>query len=195
MNRMSGEQRRPQIAAAALKVIAEKGLSGFTTRSISQEVGLAEGTIFRHFENKEDIVRAAIDLLEDMLEEDLSVAREGDPVQRLGRFVRRRVQLITENPGVMRILFSDELARAGAAEDVVRIQRLKQRARSFIRECIQDAAAAGSLRLGLSSGLLPLIVQGAVMAVLFGANKDDSGSPPVSAESLWQTLEELIFSQ
>ncbi len=194
MARMSGEQRRPQIAAAALKIIAEHGLGGFTTRSLSREVGLAEGTIFRHFESKKDIVRAAIDHLEQMLDEDLAAAGEGDPVQRLGRFFRRRVELIGKNPGMVRILFSDELARASAAGDADRIQRLKQRAREFISARINEADLAGTLRQGLSPDVVPIIVHGAAMAVLFGAGADrPTGS--VSAKALWETLEALIFRQ
>lgn len=193
MAKMSGEQRRPQIAAAALKIIAEKGPGGFTTKSLSREVGLAEGTIFRHFESKEDIVRAAIDQLEQMLNEDLADAGRGDPVSRLGRFFRRRIELIGENPGVVRILFSDELARTGSAADADRILLLKQRSRDFIGGCIEEAASAGSLRSRLPTDMISLIVQGAALAVLFGAGGSVSASGPVSAKALWGTLESLIF--
>jgi len=194
MAKMSGEQRRPQIAAAALKIIAEQGLGGFTTRSLAQEVGLAEGTIFRHFASKEDIIGAAIDHLEQLLDEDLACAREGDPVQRLGRFFRRRVELISKNPGLVRILFSDELARAGAASDLDRIQRLKQRGREFISACIREADQAGVLRQGLSPDLVPIIVHGTALALLFGAGADrPAGS--VNVRALWETLEALFFKR
>jgi AcrR family transcriptional regulator len=191
MARMSGEQRRPQIVAAALKLIAEQGLGGFTTRSLAQEVGLAEGTIFRHFESKEDIIGAAIDHLEQLLDEDLAYAREGNSVQRLGRFFRRRIELISQNPGLVRILFSDELARAGAASDLDRIQHLKQRGREFISARIHEADLAGLLRQGLSPDFAPIIVHGTALALLFSTSDRPAGS--LSAKALWETLEALIF--
>ena len=194
MTRMSGEQRRPQIAAAALKIIAEHGSSAFTTRLLSREVGLAEGTIFRHFDNKEAIVGAAIDHMEQMLNRDLDAAGEGDPVQRLGRFFRRRVGLINQSPGIVRVLFSDELARAGAATDADRVQRMKRRARDFIGACVDEASSAGRLRAGLSPSLVPLIVQGAALAVLFAPGAARS-TKPINADALWETLEALIFRQ
>jgi len=189
MTRMSGEQRRPQIAAAALKIIAEQGPGGFTTKALSREVGLAEGTIFRHFESKEDIVRAAIDHMVQMMGQDLAAAGEGDAAGRLGRFFRRRVERLGQNPGLVRILFSDELARVGTASDADRIQRLKQRSREFISVCIEEAHSAGALRGGLSADLVSIIIHGAALAVAFGA----AGADRPSATALWETLETLIF--
>ena len=50
--------RRQQIADAALEVIAELGLRGFTTQAVAARVGITDGTIFRHFKDKQEIVRS-----------------------------------------------------------------------------------------------------------------------------------------
>ena len=43
--------RRQQIADAALEVIAELGLRGFTTQAVAARVGITGGTIFRRRDN------------------------------------------------------------------------------------------------------------------------------------------------
>ncbi|MCK5799987.1 MAG: TetR/AcrR family transcriptional regulator, partial [Deltaproteobacteria bacterium] len=192
MSRMSGEQRRPQIAQAALKIIAEHGASGFTTRALAQEVGLAEGTIFRHFDTKEDIIRAAIEHLEEILAEDLTTSESDDPVERLGRFFRRRLEIIQAHPGIVRILFSNELAHVGTARDAERIQVVKLRVREFITARIQEAAEAGALRPGVSPEILPIIIHGTAMAMLFGVIDTDRPSGPEHAAALWNTLATLL---
>ena len=45
---------------AAVKVFAETGTRGATTRRIAQEAGVNEVTLFRHFQSKDDLIRAAI---------------------------------------------------------------------------------------------------------------------------------------
>jgi AcrR family transcriptional regulator len=56
---MSPESRREMIIAAAIPLVAEHGLK-VTTRQIAEAAGVAEGTIFRVFPDKETLMRAAL---------------------------------------------------------------------------------------------------------------------------------------
>jgi AcrR family transcriptional regulator len=56
---MSPEQRREMLVAATLPLVAQHGLK-VTTRQIAEAAGVAEGTIFRVFPDKEALVRAAV---------------------------------------------------------------------------------------------------------------------------------------
>ena len=49
-----------KILKAALKVFTEKGYSASTTSEIAREAGVAEGTIFRHFKTKKEILLATL---------------------------------------------------------------------------------------------------------------------------------------
>src|SRR5579862_8898694 len=49
------EETKERILAAALKLFKEKGLEGTTTKEISKESGIAEGTLFNYFKTKEDL--------------------------------------------------------------------------------------------------------------------------------------------
>jgi TetR/AcrR family transcriptional regulator len=54
---MSTEQR---ILEAALKVFASEGYSGATTRRIAEEANVAEVTLFRKFQSKENLLREVL---------------------------------------------------------------------------------------------------------------------------------------
>lgn len=51
---------RDALLKATLKLFAELGSRGATTRRIAQEAGVNEVTLFRHFPNKETLIHAAL---------------------------------------------------------------------------------------------------------------------------------------
>ncbi|MGE4282233.1 MAG: TetR/AcrR family transcriptional regulator [Clostridia bacterium] len=50
-------EKEKKILNAACKIFSEKGFSAATTNEIAKEAGIAEGTIFRYFRTKKDILR------------------------------------------------------------------------------------------------------------------------------------------
>jgi AcrR family transcriptional regulator len=56
LKRESGDDRRAAIAAAARKLIVEKGLEGLRTRDIAQRVGINIATLHYHVPSKEALI-------------------------------------------------------------------------------------------------------------------------------------------
>jgi AcrR family transcriptional regulator len=54
------EDIRERILQATIRVYAEAGFRGATTRRVAQEAGVNEITLFRHFGTKEALVKAAL---------------------------------------------------------------------------------------------------------------------------------------
>lgn len=50
------QQTRNNIITAAKKVISEKGISGTTTLEVANQAGIAHGTVFAHFCNREMLI-------------------------------------------------------------------------------------------------------------------------------------------
>jgi AcrR family transcriptional regulator len=57
---LSPDDRRAALVAATVPLLTEHGRS-LTTKQIADAAGIAEGTIFRVFESKEDLVLAAVE--------------------------------------------------------------------------------------------------------------------------------------
>jgi len=53
-------EKEEKILQAAIKVFSEKGFSASTTSEIAKNAGIAEGTIFRYFKTKKDILRGIL---------------------------------------------------------------------------------------------------------------------------------------
>lgn len=52
--------KQEKIIEAAIKLIAEKGYHNTSTSEIAKEAGVAEGTIFRHYKTKKDLLVALV---------------------------------------------------------------------------------------------------------------------------------------
>ncbi|CAN5753948.1 hypothetical protein BH24ACI3_BH24ACI3_07560 [soil metagenome] len=58
--RMSGDERRETIVAAAIGLFAQHGFSGTTTKKIAKAAGVSEAMVFRHFASKEELYGAIL---------------------------------------------------------------------------------------------------------------------------------------
>lgn len=67
--------REEEILEAAVKIFSEKGYSAATTSEIAKEAGIAEGTIFRYFKTKKDILNKVMIKLTEILGEKLITTR------------------------------------------------------------------------------------------------------------------------
>jgi TetR/AcrR family transcriptional regulator, fatty acid metabolism regulator protein len=61
MARLSTEERKEQIIDEAIKIIHEAGYAALSIRELSQRVGISEPAIYRHFVNKDDIIKGILD--------------------------------------------------------------------------------------------------------------------------------------
>lgn len=59
--RMSSDQRRAAIVEAAVKLFAQNGFQGTTTRQLAAAVGVSEPVLYMHFETKRELYSAIIE--------------------------------------------------------------------------------------------------------------------------------------
>jgi len=59
--RMRGEERHAAIVRCAIRLFAEKGFRGATTRELAASVGVTEPVLYQHFETKRDLYAAIIE--------------------------------------------------------------------------------------------------------------------------------------
>lgn len=188
--RKPADDRRREIAEAALRVIADRGLGRFTALAMAREVGLTDAALFRHFPSKEAIVLAAIDRVGELLFEGFP-PRSPDPVERLGTFFRQRVAVIRAHPGIARLFASQELSHAAPAAGVERLAEFRTRSAGFVRACVAEAARDGLLAPGLGVEEASLVVLGALLALAHSGAvpPGDVGDLP---ERVWDTLETFL---
>ena len=101
-------QREQEILDAAVRVFSRKGFNGATTKEIASEAGVAEGTIFRYFKTKKDILLSLVgpylaQSLTDAIEE---VSGATDEVI-LTAIIKNRLDIIKKNSNLIMLLFTE----------------------------------------------------------------------------------------
>ncbi len=189
--RKAAEERRREIADAAIEILGERGLREFTAAHIAQEVGIKDATIFRHFKDMNEVARAVLDRLQELLE--AAPLATGDPLERLEGFVLSRLRSVTVQRGLQSLLFSDQLSHALGARGSRRVAELRNRGRDFVRSCLREADEKGQLREGLDVEAAVVLVTGMAMGFLF-AVKDGAlpTAPGEMAQRCWRTLRSAL---
>ncbi len=190
-SRKSTEQRRREITDAALNIIGQRGLRGFTAAQIAEEVGIKDGTIFRHFKDMNEITFAVLDRLQELL--DATPPSVDNPVDRLEAFVLSRLRAVTIQRTVQSLLFSDQLSHALGAEGPRRVAALRNRGREFVRSCLHEANDKGLLREDLDIESAVVLVTGTVMGFLFASTDNALPVPaPEMERRCWHTLRSAL---
>ena len=102
------EETTERILKAAQKLFAKQGYGGTTTRDLARSAGVAEGTLFRHFESKKAILvevatRGWVEILTDLLTELSEMAS----YKAVAQVMRKRMLNLNENMDMLRVCFME----------------------------------------------------------------------------------------
>ena len=109
MIKQSTEIRQEQIKKAVLDIIYTDGLKKLSTRNLAKKIGMSEGSIFRHFASKQDIIFSIIkDVQTNFIGSLRNIANlNAAPEERLSSFLCQTVTYLTENKGITMLMFSE----------------------------------------------------------------------------------------
>jgi len=114
--------RRGQILEAAKRVFAERGFRRATTREVARAAGISEGTIYNYFEDKDALLMAILEELNETERraEDFEEGMAADFREFLDVYLRRRMSLIWQNREVFRVVLSEILVDGDLRETYLR---------------------------------------------------------------------------
>lgn len=192
MNRKSTRDRRAEIADAAMRIIARKGVKKFTAKLVADEVGITPGAIFRHYNKMEDIVDAVIDRMEEILFEDFP-PRAAAPLARLEEFFRKRIDAVARNADLSKLLLSDVVADLGGDAPTTRVLEFKQRSRRFVRRCLQEARDEGTIPASVGVEAAAAVILGAIMmAAHSSAGRKGKTAAAKFSQDVWDLLLDMV---
>ncbi len=101
-----GREKYQKILESAVRVFARKGFHQTRVSDIAREAGVADGTIYLYFRNKDEIL---IKVFEESLTEiirrfESELKEEKDPLSRLRRFIWLHLELLEENQALAEVI-------------------------------------------------------------------------------------------
>lgn len=140
------QEKRGRIVDAAIAVFAEKGFHKARISEIARKAGVADGTIYLYFDNKDELL---LTIFEEKMEQLLSELRAylagfNTPIARIQAFARFHFEQLRTYPDLARVL-QVELRQSTRFTSAYRPQRLWDYLDAF-EELIHQGQEQGVLR-------------------------------------------------
>jgi AcrR family transcriptional regulator len=100
------EKRKNQILEAAIQIFSKKGFEGSTTKEIAKKAKVSEGTIFRYFKTKKEILIHMLNILVDKTLFDFVEQIESGlkPEEAIKNLLKRHYKFMVNNQDLIKIL-------------------------------------------------------------------------------------------
>jgi TetR/AcrR family fatty acid metabolism transcriptional regulator len=165
-NRIEKNNKYHQILEAAVKVFARQGFYQSTIAQIAKEAGVADGTIYLYFKNKDDILVQFFSyrtkqVFESFQEE---VDRAKTSSDKLRNLVQRHLAEFQRDRDGAVVYQVETHQSSRLAEEQIR--EMSQMYRDLISEIIEQGQQEGTIRKDLYVGLVKRFIIGAVDEVI-----------------------------
>lgn len=159
--RLPQERRVADIMSAARRVVAERGYENALMSEIAEQAGIVEGSLYRYFENKRDLLTKVVDdWFEEVLSTDSGLASIRGTWNRLRHLTWRALMAIRSQPALSRYMLLE--IRRDPDYRHSRSFKLNRRFTAEVSEVFESAMAAGEFRRDVSVSLLRDMVFGCI---------------------------------
>ena len=187
-------QRQSDILQESLKLIADKGIQGFTIKNLANAIGVTEPAIYRHFENKQKILVGILSLFKENKESFIKNVQDENntPLEKLETLFEMRFKYFAENRAIASVIFSEELFRNDPllSETVFEIMKENQK---VILQIIKAGQKSKVIKHNVSADQLAFIIIGAIRLIVTKWRLSNySFDLEKEGKSLWKSIEVLI---
>ena len=149
--RLRPEIRRAQIVEAVLEVVAEHGVPGATVARIAAAANVSEGTLYVYFENRDQMLMAALDAIFAGMAELIDSSAGQTAADRLAVIAQNHSELMKTEWGGFAIPWVEFIAagpQVGLRDAVARTQT---RAFEKVLRIVEEGQAEGTIRSDLDA--------------------------------------------
>lgn len=166
INARDKNDKYKRILEAAVRVFARQGFFQSTVSQVAREAGVADGTIYLYFKNKDDIlVQFCSYKMKQVFEGFRSEVDRADTApQKLRLLIRRHLAEFQRNPE-MAIVYLAEIHQFRRLTEV-QIKEMSKMYSDIISEIVEQGQAEGAIRRDLYMGLVKRFILGAVDEVI-----------------------------
>ncbi len=165
---MNYTKRQYEILNKSIELIAEKGIQNLTIKNLSKKIGISEPAIYRHFENKFEILKGILIFLKDEIESkfnSLDKNEKSNAILKLEKIFNFHIAKFNSNPYFASVIFSEELfknnkilSEAIKSIMVFNIERIKI--------IIKEGQKSGEIKSMIKAEELAIIFLGALRLVV-----------------------------
>lgn len=168
---LPADKRRAVTVESVVELAGSQNPDKITTAAIAKHMHVTQGSLFRHFPNKEDIWRAVVEWVAEHLLARIERSAQGldSPLEAMEAMFMSHIDFVAEHPGVPRIIFGElQQSELTPAKRMVQtlIKNYGQRLHSLIEQGKANGELSPSLDSEAAATLFIGTIQGLVMQSL-----------------------------
>ncbi|WP_277057579.1 TetR/AcrR family transcriptional regulator [Trichlorobacter lovleyi] len=186
--------RQAEIVQAALGVIGRLGASGLTIHEVALAAGMCEANIYRHFRNKQEVVKAVVEFIGSQVTNRAAqlAGSSGKPLDKLEKVILAHSEMIAKNPGIPRLLFSDGGIATGGKIAQIMVSRIES-FQATLTGLLEAAIAEGTVRQGIGARETIVTIMGMIQfSVLRWIGNQAEGRLTDDVALLWGNFRKLL---
>lgn len=155
--------RQKQIIEVSLELIAESGIQGLTIKNLAKRIGFSESAIYRHYENKIQILVAILNYFKENTERLFlsELNSEGDAISKINHLFLNQFKIFTNSPSLVAVIFSEELFR-NESMLVERVSEIMNNSFNVLTQIIKSGQENGEMRADVEADHLAVVVMGSL---------------------------------
>ncbi|MDK9718376.1 MAG: TetR/AcrR family transcriptional regulator [Trichlorobacter sp.] len=194
LEKKATQVRQAEIVQAALGVIGRLGVSGLTIHEVAVAASMSEANIYRHFRNKQDVIRAVVEFIGSQVTSRAAqlAGSSGKPLDKLEKVILAHSEMIARNPGIPRLLFSDGGIVTGGRIAQIMASRIES-FQATLTGLLEAAVAEGALRDGIGPRETAVTIMGILQfSVLRWIGNQAEGRLTDEVALLWANFRRLL---
>ncbi len=146
---MKFSKKQKEIIEVSVQLIADLGIQGFTIKNLSNNLGVTEGAIYRHFESKTEILFSILKSFQSECATTLESAcsSEQSAMKEIEKIFSHHFNYFAKNPAVAAVIFSESIFQNDnlLSKEVFKLLQMHEDALTCI---ITRGQAKGEIRNG-----------------------------------------------
>ncbi|MFA9389552.1 MAG: TetR/AcrR family transcriptional regulator [Prolixibacteraceae bacterium] len=155
--------RQLEIINVSLELIAEKGIQGLTIKNLAKKIGFSESAIYRHFDNKIQILIGVLNHFEGISEQFFKqeMENDADSITKIEHLFLLYFNTFSMHPSIVAVIFSEEIFRNETVllEKVAEVMKGNS---SKIIEILEKGQRKGEVRFDIIPSHLAIIILGSL---------------------------------
>ncbi len=154
-------ERQKEIIDVSLELIAENGIQGLTIKNLAKKIGFSESAIYRHYENKIEILVAILNYFKENTERlfTAELNAEGDGLTKINHLFQNQFRIFSNSPSLVAVIFSEELFRNEAVL-VKKVSEIMDNNFVTLTRIIKAGQEKNELRADVDAEHLAIVVMG-----------------------------------
>jgi AcrR family transcriptional regulator len=155
--------RQKEIIEVSLDLISEGGIQGLTIKNLAKRIGFSESAIYRHYENKIDILTAILDHFKSNTEDfyNREFNSNLDTLSKIEHLFKNQFRMFAASPSLVAVIFAEELFRNEISLKQ-KVAEIMQNTSKILARIILEGQQQGSVRRNIDASHLAIIVLGSL---------------------------------